>query len=80
MAEGGVSAWDIPKRVRSSGIRLDELRYNSCRYIISPDFALSTRYCGQEKTRGSYCKSHGALCYLPPKLKKPLVDSGPANR
>jgi len=65
---------ELPQRIRSSGIRLDELRYMSCRYIISRDEAVSVRYCGQNKVRGSYCAKHGALCYLPPKLVKNTLD------
>ena len=66
-------AGDAPKRVRSSGIRLDELRYYSCRYIISEGAALSVRYCGHDRKRGSYCTLHAELCYLPPKLKRAAV-------
>jgi hypothetical protein len=74
MAEEPSSVWMMPKRVRSSGLRIDELRYDSCRYIISTEAALSIRYCGQEKKRGAYCAAHGALCYLPPKTKKTDVE------
>jgi hypothetical protein len=62
-----------PRQVRSSGIRLDELRYNSCRYIISEVAALSVRYCGHNRQRGSYCTLHAELCYLPPKSKQHVV-------
>lgn len=55
---------NLKLRVRSSGIRMDELKYDSCRYIISNEFSSSVRYCGQEKERGAYCKKHGALCYI----------------
>jgi len=73
MADGTPSNWDRPNRIRSSGIRLDELRYNSCRYIVSPDTALSIRYCGHDRKRGSYCGTHAELCYLPPKLRQAAV-------
>ena len=64
-----------PKRIRSSGLRIDELRYESCRYIISSETALSVRYCGHKKVRGAYCLYHAELCYLPPKIKnKAVVD------
>jgi hypothetical protein len=69
MADGALFAWDTPKRIRSSGIRMDELRYDSCRYIISLDAAVSVRYCGHERKRGAYCIQHAKLCYLPPKSK-----------
>jgi hypothetical protein len=55
---------NVKIRVRSSGIRMDELRYDSCRYIVSNEFSSSVRYCGQEKERGAYCQKHGALCYI----------------
>ncbi len=69
MADGASSAWETPKRIRSSGIRMDELRYDSCRYIISSDASISVRYCGHERKRGAYCATHAKLCYLPPKLQ-----------
>ena len=70
MADGASFAWDAPMRIRSSGVRMDELRYDSCRYIISTDTAVSVRYCGHERKRGAYCTPHAELCYLPPKLKQ----------
>ena len=73
MADEALSSWDRPKRIRSSGIRLDELRYDSCRYIISVDTAFSVRYCGHDRKRGSYCTAHAELCYLPPKTKQHAV-------
>ena len=78
MADGASFVWTTPKRIRSSGVRMDELRYDSCRYIISNDAAVSVRYCGHERKRGAYCSSHAELCYLPPKLKQAHVaDSKP---
>lgn len=74
MADEVLFALDKPKRIRSSGIRLDELRYDSCRYIISSVNALSVRYCGHDRKRGAYCKTHSALCYLPTKLKKIRIE------
>jgi hypothetical protein len=73
MADGASFAWDAPMRIRSSGVRMDELRYNSCRYIISTDTAVSVRYCGHERKRGAYCTAHAELCYLPPKSKQVAV-------
>ena len=70
MADGASFAWNTPTRIRSSGIRMDELRYDSCRYIISTETALSVRYCGHERKRGAYCAAHAELCYLPPKSKQ----------
>jgi len=76
MADGASFAWDAPMRIRSSGVRMDELRYDSCRYIISTDTAVSVRYCGHERKRGAYCTPHAELCYLPPKLKQAhIADS-----
>jgi hypothetical protein len=79
MADGASFMWDKPHRIRSSGIRMDELRYDSCRYIISHDAALSVRYCGHERKRGAYCSPHAELCYLPPKLKQALVADSEAT-
>ena len=73
MADEALFAWDAPMRIRSSGVRMDELRYDSCRYIISTDAALSVRYCGHERKRGAYCTAHAELCYLPPKSKQVAV-------
>ena len=70
----------LPQRIRSSGVRIDELKHGSCRYIISTDYAMSVRYCGQTKERGSYCGKHAELCYLPPASVKALIsclDSAP---
>lgn len=78
MADGASFVWDAPIRIRSSGIRLDELRYDSCRYIISTEAALSVRYCGHERKRGAYCASHAELCYLPPKSKQANVAESKA--
>ena len=66
-----------PKRIRSSGLRLDELRYTSCRYIISAEAAVSIRYCGEDKKRGSYCVFHANLCYIP-HIKKTSLKPGEA--
>ena len=73
MADGASFAWNAPMRIRSSGVRMDELRYDSCRYIISTDTAVSVRYCGHERKRGAYCTAHAELCYLPPKSKQVAV-------
>jgi len=73
MADGASFVWTTTKRIRSSGVRMDELRYDSCRYIISNDAAISVRYCGHERKRGAYCTSHAKLCYLPPKSKQVAV-------
>lgn len=73
MADGASFMRDKPHRIRSSGIRMDELKYDSCRYIISHDNAVSVRYCGHERKRGAYCGAHATLCYLPPKLTPALI-------
>jgi len=73
MADGASFVWNTAKRIRSSGVLMDELRYDSCRYIISNDAAISVRYCGHERKRGAYCSSHAELCYLPPKSKQAHV-------
>jgi hypothetical protein len=79
MADGASFVWNTAKRIRSSGVRMDELRYDSCRYIISNDAAISVRYCGHERKRGAYCASHAELCYLPPKLKQAHVADSEAS-
>jgi len=78
MADGASFAWHEPMRIRSSGVRMDELRIFHCRYIVSTDAAVSVRYCGHERKRGAYCTSHAELCYLPPKSKQESVADSKA--
>lgn len=56
----------VPKKpaVVQTEKTLMQLRPDSCRYIIYMGEKRETLYCGAPKERGSYCKSHGALCYI----------------
>ncbi len=45
------------------GVTLQDLKLNSCRYIVRKDDVWNTFYCGAPMTRGSYCECHAKLCY-----------------
>lgn len=48
-------------------LTLFQLRLTSCRYIITNERGYeNVRYCGAPTKRGSYCRTHAALCYQPP--------------
>jgi hypothetical protein len=47
------------------GITLLELKYMSCRYIVSEEKAATVLYCGKHIDKASYCKDHYKLCYQP---------------
>ena len=51
---------DLPE-----SITLLELKYMSCRYIISEEAAATVLYCGKHIDKASYCKDHYKLCYHP---------------
>ena len=52
-------------RQPQAGVRLTALRHDSCRFIVAEDDA--PIYCGDKKSRGSYCAEHYSLCYVPVK-------------
>lgn len=49
------------------------LKPYSCRYPISADDVFPVLFCGKPQEHGSYCKEHGAICYLPTKYSAPRV-------
>ena len=49
------------------------LRWWMCRYITNEDMS-RPEFCCETVVRGSYCKQHAKLCYLPPK-KNDLLRS-----
>lgn len=46
---------------------LNELKYNSCRYIVCEGNYETTKYCGKQIDRESYCQHHYSICYYPSK-------------
>jgi len=47
------------------GLSILDLGYTNCRFIVSEDTDKPPIYCGEEINRGSYCKEHADLCYIP---------------
>lgn len=47
------------------GLSILDLGYTNCRFIVSDDASKPPIYCGEEINRGSYCKEHADLCYVP---------------
>lgn len=47
------------------GVTFHGLSKNSCRYTISGKNAKEYLFCGEPKTKGSYCAKHAAMCYVP---------------
>jgi hypothetical protein len=55
-----------PKPAKKPGtLRFADLRRTSCRYVVSGRRPEDFFFCGEAKTRGSYCAEHAALCYVP---------------
>ena len=49
----------------SCEVTMDGLMHYSCRFIVKEGNYETTKYCGREKDRESYCKEHYAICYTP---------------
>lgn len=47
------------------GMSILDIGYINCRFIVSEDMNKPPIYCGEEIDRGSYCKEHADLCYVP---------------
>ena len=59
-----------------TGVLLGHLRSTSCRYILPETHEGQHVYCGEQKTRGSYCTDHAVLCYAPvADVKKRMRDA-----
>lgn len=52
----------------TENISIDDLKFSSCRFIVEDGGYETTRYCGKQIYRVSYCKDHYALCYFPPRI------------
>lgn len=52
---------------------LDELKYNSCRFIVHEGNHETTKYCGQQIDRESYCSHHYSICYYPSRRSLELL-------
>jgi hypothetical protein len=50
--------------IGGSGIKLMDLKNNSCRFIVNDGPAQSFLFCGKEKEKGPYCSDHRKLCYV----------------
>ena len=50
---------------KSNAVTIDQLMHYSCRFIVEVGNYETTKYCGKEKDRESYCKEHYAICYTP---------------
>lgn len=62
------------------GLSILDLSYNNCRFIMSDDPSKPPVYCGEEIDRGSYCKSHADLCYVPARTQLEKLVSNRRNK
>lgn len=53
--------YEMPKE----SINILELKYYSCRFIVTHEGAHETLYCGKRINKESYCKDHYKICYYP---------------
>lgn len=44
-------------------LRFEQLRSQSCRYVINSGNVKDFLFCGKPKERGAYCEEHAKLCY-----------------
>lgn len=54
-----------------------ELMPDDCRYIVGTVKTRGTLYCAEPKEMGSYCKSHGLICYH---VAKPAGERKPRRK
>ena len=59
-----------PERPRGKPITFDQLKYNSCRFIVNDGPAKDFLFCGEVKKGKSYCEEHENVCYHRPLGKK----------
>lgn len=59
---GGINGYFVRPEY---GLSILDLGYTNCRFIVSEDSGKPPIYCGEEIDRGSYCKEHADLCYVP---------------
>ena len=52
-------------RIAEESVNILNLKYYSCRFIVTPESAKETLYCGKEINKESYCKDHYKICYYP---------------
>lgn len=51
--------------LESCEVTIDGLMHYSCRFIVKEGNHETTKYCGKNKDKSSYCKEHYDLCYTP---------------
>jgi len=63
-------AEEIPEVVvvEDNSCSMEELKYYSCRFIVSGDTYETVRYCGERIHTSSYCLHHYKICYYPAKM------------
>lgn len=49
----------------SCEVTIDGLMHYSCRFIVKEGNHETTKYCGKNKEKSSYCQEHYNLCYTP---------------
>lgn len=62
------------------GLSILDLGYTNCRFIVSEDADKPPIYCGEEIDRGSYCKTHADLCYVPARSQLEKLVSNRRNK
>lgn len=60
--------------VEAEGVRLIDLQYWHCRYIIGETSGPYTIFCGAKKGSAALCEKHHALCYIPKPVNHRKVD------
>ena len=60
-------------------VTLMDLTLIHCRYIVGHNAYQGAYYCGEPKTKGSYCSAHAKICYRKPTphdhKKKPVKQN-----
>lgn len=51
--------------LESCEVTIDGLMHYSCRFIVKEGNHETTKYCGKNKEKSSYCQEHYDLCYTP---------------
>jgi hypothetical protein len=70
-----IAGGDLPDNKPPNGITLMKLQPHSCRYIIGRNADDEALFCGQQRDKASYCKTHHKLCYTPlAKIKEKYHD------
>lgn len=57
------------EKPRGKHIKFDQLRYDSCRFIVNDGPAKDFLFCGKVKKGRSYCEEHEEICYYRPLVR-----------